>query len=98
MTVAQLKRHMDRRFDHLERTKADRSDLKRFATKDDLKRFATKTDTERGFARLDAKLDGVLAVVLSIRDTLDRVADEHDRRISDLERHVFGQGRLFPEA
>ncbi|MBZ5558955.1 MAG: hypothetical protein LAO77_16910 [Acidobacteriia bacterium] len=89
MTVAQLKRHMDRRFDHLERTKADRSDLKR---------FATKTDTERGFARLDAKLDGVLAVVLSIRDTLDRVADEHDRRISDLERHVFGQGRLFPEA
>ena len=50
MTLEQLKRHMDRRLDRLQRTKADKSDLKRFATKSqfrrlrmDLKRFATKS-------------------------------------------------------
>jgi len=127
MTVAQLKRHMDRRFDHLERTKADKSDLsrfvtkddlkaelKRFATKDDLKGFATKDDLkgyatnhemQRQFAavfrRLDSlndKVDGILRVVRGNQDVLDRVADEHDRRLSDLERYVSGQGSLFPEA
>ena len=29
MTIAQLKRYMDRRFDRLERTKADKTDLRR---------------------------------------------------------------------
>ena len=35
MTLVELKRHMDRRFDRLQRTKADKVDLQRFATKDD---------------------------------------------------------------
>jgi hypothetical protein len=47
MTIVQLKRHMDRRFDRLERVKANKSDLRRFATKRDLERFATKRDLER---------------------------------------------------
>jgi hypothetical protein len=49
VTIEQLKAHMDRRFDRLDRTKADRSELRRLAvrvnrcaTKADLKRFATK--------------------------------------------------------
>ena len=49
MTIKQLKRHMDRRFDRLERTKAERADLRRFATRRDLRRFATKRDL-RGYA------------------------------------------------
>jgi hypothetical protein len=44
MTIVQLKRHMDRRFDRLERSKANKSDLRRFATKRDLQRFAIKRD------------------------------------------------------
>lgn len=47
MTLATLKRHMDRRFDRLQRTKADKTDLQRFATKKDLRRFATKADLRR---------------------------------------------------
>ncbi len=52
MTLVELKRHMDRRFDRLQRTKADKVDLQRFATKDDLRRFATKEDLRR-FATKD---------------------------------------------
>ena len=37
MTLASLKRHIDRRF-------ATKADLHRFATKNDLRRFATKED------------------------------------------------------
>lgn len=61
MTVAQLKQHLDRRFDHLERTKADKSDLARFVTKDDLKaelkRFATKDDLKAELKRFTTKDD-----------------------------------------
>ena len=98
MTIDQLKAHIDRRFDRLERTKANRSELRRlakrvsrcatkddlkgFATKEDLKRFATKTD----FARLEER-------VVSMQRTLEGTArhhglvlDDHEARIRDLER------------
>jgi hypothetical protein len=61
MTIAQLKAHMDRRFDRLERTKADRSELRRLAATADRRwaattrafsRFATKDDL-KGFATKD---------------------------------------------
>ena len=71
MTIEQLKAHMDRRFDRLERTKADRrelrrlgervdrcatkADLRRFATKEYLKRFATKEDLTRFATKEDLK-------------------------------------------
>jgi hypothetical protein len=71
MTVEHLKRHMDRRFDRLQRIKADKVDLKRFATKtqirrigkdlancatkNDLKRFATKDDLKRFATKEDLK-------------------------------------------
>jgi len=54
MTIAQLKRYMDRRFDRLERTKANKSDLRRFATKRDLMRFATKADMAQYVARAES--------------------------------------------
>lgn len=53
MTITQLKRYMDRRFDRLEGTKANKSDLRRFATKRDLKGFATKRDLKRFATKAD---------------------------------------------
>ena len=47
VTVAELKRHIDRRFNRLDRTKADKRDLRRFATKKDLQHFATKAELRR---------------------------------------------------
>ena len=55
MTIAQLKQHMDRRFDRLLRTKADRVDLVRCATKGQLCRFATKKDLGRFATKEDLK-------------------------------------------
>jgi hypothetical protein len=53
MTLLQLKRHMDRRFDRLQRTKADKVDLIRCATKGQLQRFATKKELERFATKKD---------------------------------------------
>jgi hypothetical protein len=55
MTLDGLKRHMDRRFDRLQRTKADKADLVRCATKPQLSRFATKKDFERFATKEDLK-------------------------------------------
>ena len=64
MTLEHLKRHMDTRFDRLQRSKADKSDLRRFATKGqirrirrDLARYATKDDLKRELARYPRKAD-----------------------------------------
>ena len=112
VTIAQLKRYMDRRFDRLERTKADKSDLRRYATRDDLRRlerrlerrferkFATKTDLAALESRLIARMDvlhesliermnrlfDVLAPLGGRAGHYDRVLDNHERRIVDLER------------
>jgi hypothetical protein len=53
MTIAALARHMDRRFDRLERTKADKRDLRRFATKTGLRQFATRKDLQRFATKKD---------------------------------------------
>ena len=55
VTIAQLKRYMDRRFDRLERMKADKVDLRGFATKKDLHRFATKKDLRRFATKRDLR-------------------------------------------
>jgi hypothetical protein len=55
MTIAALRRHMDRRFDRLERTKADKGDLRQFATKKDLRQFATKKDLRRFATKKDLR-------------------------------------------
>jgi hypothetical protein len=84
MTVATLKQHMDRRFDRLQRTKADKSDLARFATRDELKiQFAA---INRQFDSLNAKIDSVLRIIRDQYRHHDDVLTEHDRRIADLER------------
>ena len=109
----QLKTHMDRRFDRLERTKADRSelrrlaprvdryatkadlqrfattqDLKRFATKKDLKRFATKDDLQRVAARLEDRVIAMQRFVQRVVDHHDRILNDHEARMVDLERHA----------
>jgi hypothetical protein len=101
MTIEQLKAHMDRRFDRLERTKADRSelrrlaarsatkaDLKRFATKADLKRFATKDDLNAAVARLEDRIIAMQRSLQRIVSHHDRILDDHEARIGDLERHT----------
>jgi hypothetical protein len=59
MTIEQLRRHMDGRFDRLERTKVDKNDLKRelrrFATRVDLRRFATRADVRRFATKTDLR-------------------------------------------
>jgi hypothetical protein len=89
MTIEQLKAHMDRRFDRLERTKADRSELRRLAgrvnrcaTKNDLRRFATKRD----FARLEERVIAVQKSLQAIVRHHGLVLDDHEVRIGDLER------------
>ena len=99
MTLQQLKRHMDRRFDRLQRTKADKSDLKRFATKgqirrlrkdlarcatkDDLKRYATKDD----LAQLETKMDMRFAEMNRRFDSLNDKMDVVLRRLAEYTRH-----------
>ena len=90
VTIAQLKRHMDRRFDRLERTKADKADLRQFvtkreslcfATKKDLRRFATKQDLRRFATKREMRLWAVDIkrhfdiVAESLEDKLRKVAD-----------------------
>ena len=85
MTLVELKRHMDRRFDRLQRTKADKADLQRFATKDDLKRFATKDELKRfatkddlkGFATRD-DFDSLRRLVVDVVRRLDSLHDKVD--------------------
>lgn len=72
VTIAELKRHMDRRFDRLERTKADRRDLRRFATKKDLRRFATKK--EMRLWTIDIKRH-VAVLIEGLEEQVKRIAD-----------------------
>ncbi len=100
MTLVELKRHMDRRFDRLQRTKADKADLQRFATKDDLKPFATKDD----LASLRRLVGDVLRKVDGLHDKVDslvrigndrygvhqRALSDHEYRLRELEGHPIG--------
>ena len=82
MTIRELKAHLDRRFDRLERTKADRTELRRLAAKSDrrweatkraFKRFATKDDLRRFATKDDLKR-------FATRDDLRRFAAKDDLR------------------
>ena len=100
MTLVELKRHMDRRFDRLQRTKADKVDLQRFATKDDLKRFATKDDFDslrrlvvdvvRRLDSLHDKVDSLLRLGNKRYDFQQQVLSDHERRLRELEGHPIG--------
>jgi hypothetical protein len=90
MTIEQLKAHMDRRFDRLERTKADRSELRRLAarvqrcaTKSDLKRFATKDDLKRFATKGDLKQ-------FATKDDLTRAFTRLEDRIIAMQRILQG--------
>ena len=80
MTLASLKRHIDRRF----ATKADlrqfatKADLRRFATKRDLRQFATKTElrsTKDAVASLEARVEAGFAEVARQLDSLNQKID-----------------------
>ncbi len=74
MTLDQLKRHMDRRFDRLERTKADRGDLRRFITRrefrQEIRRLASKDELRR--------LTNKFATKFATKDDLKRFATKED--------------------
>jgi len=57
MTLEQFKRHLDRRFDRLQRTKADKADLKRFVTKSQVRRLRNQLTRELGRYATKADLD-----------------------------------------
>ena len=96
MTIEQLKAHMDRRFDRLERTKAGRRELHRqavrsirCATKADLKRFATTADFKglaRSLARLEDRLIAMQTTLQGIAKHHGLILDDHEARLADLER------------
>jgi hypothetical protein len=100
MTLVELKRHMDRRFDRLQRTKADKADLQRFATKDDLKRFATKDDLEslrrlvgdvlRKVDGLHDKVDSLVKIGNDRYGVHHRALSDHEYRLQELEGHPIG--------
>ncbi len=104
MTLASLKRHIDRRF-------ATKADLRRFATKRDLRRFATKTEvrsTKDAVASLEARMEAGFAGVARQLDSLNQKIDavlefargqaglhstvlgEHENRLRDLETRAIG--------
>jgi hypothetical protein len=97
MTIAQLKRHMDRRFANTRkelRRSATKDDLRRFATKKDLERFATKEDLERyatkedlaiGFGEVARRLDSLNAKMDSISKSLNQAIIDRDRIFDDHE-------------
>ena len=83
MTLASLKRHMDRRFDRLQRTKADKTDLQRFATKKDLRRFATKADLRRFATKEDlqrfATKDDLLPLNRGLTEVMRKLDSLHEK-------------------
>lgn len=95
MTVAQLKQHMDRRFDRLDRRKADKSDLRRFAMKTDFPLVEARAEARFGevarqFESLNAKIDSVLVYARGEIQQHTRVLDEHENRIRDLQNSTTG--------
>lgn len=78
---------------------ATKGDIRNFATKDDLKAFATRDELQseiqklsmkmdKGFARVEASIDQVLTVVVNMNKRFGGQVDDHERRITRLERKV----------
>ena len=77
MTLAGLKRHIDRRFAtkaYLRRF-ATKEDLRRFATKKDLRRFATKDDLAALETRMEARLDARFGQMMRQFESLNAKID-----------------------
>ena len=85
MTLASLKRHIDRRF----ATKADfrrfatKNDLRRFATKKDLRRFATKNDLADLERRVDERFGRVMRQFESLNAKIDAVLNPVRKEIPE---------------
>jgi hypothetical protein len=99
MTTAELKRHLDRRFDRLDRTKADKREMnRRFDRVDrDFRRYTI--EIKRHFdviaERLEEKIAQIAEVVGSeitkLKQRVDHhdvVLDEHETRITAIERRA----------
>ena len=82
MTVAELKRHMDRRFI----TKRGlRRELQKYATKEDLKALATKDDLNDLRRTMYALHHETLDLIREFRRDLLYIVDNHERRLNDLD-------------
>ena len=97
MTIHGLKVHLDRRFDRLERTKADRTELRRFRAKSDRRWAATR----RAFRRFATKDDFKR---FATKDDLKRYATKHDLKgfatkadIARLEERVVAMHRTIQQ-
>ena len=97
MTLQQLKRHVDRRFDRLQRTKADKADLTRFTTKSEVRRLRkeiaarpTKDDLKRELERFAAK-----DALAQLATRVDANAAEMNRRFDSLNEKIDGLLRLM---
>ncbi len=102
VTIAQLKRHMDRRFDRLERTKADKADLRRFVTKRESLRFATKRDLRRFATKKEMRFWAVDIkrhfdiVAESLEEKLGKVADGV-ADIAAIQLHIAHHGKALDD-
>lgn len=95
MTVAELKRHIDRRFVTRRGLKRQlqrfptRDDLKRelqkYATKEDLKALATKDDLNDLRRMMLALHHETVDLIRELRRDLLYIVDNHERRLNDLD-------------
>lgn len=104
VTLAELKRHIDRRFTRLDRTKADRRDLRRYATRSDVRREfrALRRDMRLWAVDIKRHFD---VVAEGLEEKLQKVAEgvseipaikvhlaHHDRVLDDHEARLTAVG------
>jgi molecular chaperone GrpE (heat shock protein) len=104
MTIHELKAHLDRRFDRLERVKADRTELRKLAAKSDrrwaatkraFRRFATKNDVKRLATKDDLKrfatkddFKRLEERLMTVQKVLQSMLQHHGRILDDHERRI----------
>jgi hypothetical protein len=86
MTVAQLKKYMDNRFNTTERR------LKRRFAGVDARFDRTDARVATRFDSLDAKFDALFRLLKDKQDHHTRIVDNHEDRLKDLERATGRQG------
>ena len=88
MTIRELKRYMDRRFDRLERTKADKADLVR---------LRSELRSELGSVRSELR-SGLADVRRALRGEIQQSAEETRRHFDVVAESLRDDLRLFAEA
>ena len=84
MTIVQLKRTMDRRFDRIERTKANKSDVRKLRS--EIRRLAA--ETRRHFDVIAESLRSDIRLLAEAVAGHSHRLDKHDGRITRLEQRI----------